>query len=292
MKPRRRVVVPLLSTVIALLLSVLAVSPAVASASVAAPSTASLPRPLVVMSYNIHAGADSAGVYDFDRIAATVRRSGASVVALQEVDRHWSDRSDFDDVAAELGRRLHMHSYVAPIYSNDPATAGGPRAEYGVAVLSAWPVLETTNHEITRLSTQTTDPVPAPAPGFAEVVVNVAGLPVHVYSTHLDYRAEPSVRAVRATETVAIMAQDAGPKILMGDMNAPADAPELAPLHAAYRDAWTAGRGAGLSYPSIVPESRIDQILLSSTVRPLRSWVPDSLASDHRPVASLLLVRR
>lgn len=128
------------------------------------------------MTYNIHAGADSDDVYDLDPIAATVRRSGASVVALQEVDRHWSARSNVDDVAAELGRRLHMHS---------------------------------------------------------------------IYSTHLDYRADPSVRATQAAETVAIMAQDAGPKILMGDMNAPAEAPELAPLHATYRDAWTAGRGAG-----------------------------------------------
>jgi hypothetical protein len=38
-------------------------------------------------------------------------------------------------------------------------------------------VLEFTNHDLTRLSTQTTDPVPAPGAGFADTVVQTGGNP-------------------------------------------------------------------------------------------------------------------
>ena len=38
-----------------------------------------------VLTYNIHSGVGGDGVYDLERIAGVVRRSGADVVCLQEV---------------------------------------------------------------------------------------------------------------------------------------------------------------------------------------------------------------
>lgn len=87
-----------------------------------------------------------------------------------------------------------MQVGFAPIYSLDPVATGELRRQYGVAVLSRFPVLEFTNHDVTRLSTQTADPVPAPTPGFAGMVVQAQGARVHVYLTHLDYRADPALR--------------------------------------------------------------------------------------------------
>ncbi|TVT34734.1 metal-dependent hydrolase, partial [Amycolatopsis rhizosphaerae] len=142
--------------------------------------------PLTVATYNIHAGAGEDDVFDLDRTAEAIRSLHADVVGLQEVDVHWGARSDFTDEARELANRLGMRVFFAPIYDLDPAAAGAPRRRFGVAVLSRYPVLSAENHEITRLSTQVPDPVPAPAPGFAEVAVNVRGTVVHVYCTHLD----------------------------------------------------------------------------------------------------------
>jgi endonuclease/exonuclease/phosphatase family metal-dependent hydrolase len=283
--------------VLTVLLAIVAtLSPVAATSALAAPARPADPshqRALTVMTYNIHAGAGADNVYDLDRIAGTIEASGAKLIALQEVDRHWSARSNFDDVANLLAQRLGMRSFVAPIYSLDPLQPGQPRREYGVAILSAYPILQTTNHEITRLSTQQSNPVPAPAPGFAEVVVNVRGVHLHAYSTHLDYRSDPSVRVAQVADTLAIMAADSGPKILMGDMNAAPDAPELAPLHAAYSDIWPpSGVGPENTFPAIAPTERIDQILVSPQVTPLAAWVPDSLASDHRPVVAQLLIGR
>ncbi|NUW02183.1 endonuclease/exonuclease/phosphatase family protein [Streptomyces sp. CAI 127] len=245
--------------------------------------------PLRVATYNIHAGAGMDGVFDLDRQTAELRSLNADVIGLQEVDRHWGSRSEWRDLARELARRLRMYVSFAPIYSLDPAEPGGPRAEYGVAVLSRHRIVSAENHEITRLSTQDPNPVPAPAPGFGEVVVRVLGLPVHVYVTHLDYRPDPAVRVAQVADTRRIMAEDRGPKILLGDLNAEPAAPELAPL---WRELTDADPGAP-TFPAQDPVKRIDFVAVSKDRAGVRrAWVPESLASDHRAVVADLLLRR
>ncbi|MFE2290570.1 endonuclease/exonuclease/phosphatase family protein [Streptomyces sp. NPDC059452] len=282
MLPRRRV--PQLLVATALL------GASLASPATATPAPGSVP--LRVATYNIHAGAGMDNVFDLDRQAAELRFLEADVIGLQEVDRHWGARSAWRDLAGELAERLRMYVYFAPIYSLDPAEPGGPRAEYGVAVLSRYRILSAENHEITRLSTQDPTPVPAPAPGFGEVVVRVKGQPVHVYVTHLDYRPDPAVRAAQVADTRRIMAEDRGPKILLGDFNAEPGAPELAPL---WQELTDADPGAP-TFPAQDPVKRIDYVAVSKGAGPKGSsrggisvraaWVPESVASDHRAVVA------
>src|SRR5215831_8966500 len=123
---------------------------------------------LRVISYNIQSGSGNlAGT------AQAIRAIGADVVGLQEVDVHWADRSRFVDQASELGRELRMQVRFARIYQFPGAKPGDPPREFGVALLSKFPILEFTNHGITRLSTQETNPVPAPLPGFLEATIDV-----------------------------------------------------------------------------------------------------------------------
>ncbi|MFI2760564.1 endonuclease/exonuclease/phosphatase family protein [Streptomyces echinatus] len=245
--------------------------------------------PLRVATYNIHAGAGQDNVFDLERTAAAIRDLDADVIGLQEVDVHWGARSDYTDEARELAGRLHMRIFFAPIYDLPADTADGPRRQYGVAVLSRFPVRDAQNHEITRLSTQTPDPVPAPAPGFAEVTVKARGTLVHVYATHLDYRADPSVRRAQADDMLAVLAEDRGSKILLGDFNAEPDAPELARLWGPLRDAAPDG---GKTYPAVGPVKRIDVVAVSPDVTVARTHESATAASDHRPVVADLLLRR
>ncbi|MEU5464419.1 endonuclease/exonuclease/phosphatase family protein [Streptomyces althioticus] len=276
-----------------LLAAVLSLTAAPATAAEdALPATPSGSRasvPLRVATYNIHAGAGEDQVFDLDRTAAALRDLRADVIGLQEVDVRWGERSDFTDEARALAEKLRMRVFFAPIYDLDPAAEGGERRQYGVAVLSRHPVLHAENHEITRLSTQTPDPVPAPAPGFAEIVIRVKGVRTHVYSTHLDYRADPSIRAAQVDDMLGILADDRGPSILVGDFNAEPAAPELAPLWHTLRDA---APDAGLTYPAIAPQKRIDLITVSDgiTVTGARTHATD--ASDHRPVVADLRLPR
>ncbi|MGW1546487.1 endonuclease/exonuclease/phosphatase family protein [Streptomyces sp. NPDC002346] len=248
------------------------------------------PVPLRVATYNIHAGSGMDNVFDLDRQAAELRALDADVIGLQEVDVHWGTRSEWRDVAGELAERLDMQVSFAPIYSLDPETPGASRREFGVAVLSKYRIVSAENHEITRLSTQVPNPVPEPAPGFGEVVVRVKGMPVHVYVTHLDYRGDPSVRIAQVADTRRVMAEDEGPKVLLGDFNAEPDAPELAPL---WEDLTDAEPNAP-TFPALDPVKRIDFVAVSKdSVRVRDAAVAETLASDHRPVvADLLLLRR
>jgi endonuclease/exonuclease/phosphatase family metal-dependent hydrolase len=255
----------------------------------AVPAAATPPVSLRVMSFNIHTGIGTDGSFDLARTASVIRDSGADVVGLQEVDVHWADRSEFRDEARELARALAMRVFFAPIYDLPPLADGEPRRRYGVAVLSRYPILAATNHWITRLSTQDENPTPQPAPGLAEAVVLVRGVPVHVYSTHLDFRADPAVRERQVADTLRIMATDrpGAAQVLLGDFNAEPAAPELAPL-------WTvlAAAPSGPTYPAAAPVKRIDYVTVSAGVEVRRSTAPETLVSDHRPVVADLVVRR
>ncbi|MEF9901737.1 endonuclease/exonuclease/phosphatase family protein [Streptomyces sp. P9-A2] len=273
-------------------------APAVVLLAAAAPATAAgagatradAPAvPLRVATYNIHAGAGEDGVFDLDRTARALRDLGADVVGLQEVDVHWGDRSEFVDEARALAGKLDMRVFFAPIYDLAPAAEDAERRQYGVAVLSRYPVIEAENHEITRLSTQAPGPVPAPMPGFAEVTVDVKGVHVHVYSTHLDHRADPSVRAAQVADMLDVLAADRGPKILIGDFNAEATAPELAPLWQRLRDADPDGGG---TYPAVAPIKRIDLVAASFDITVAGAEAVAAEASDHRPVVTDLRVPR
>lgn len=287
---------------VALAVTTLALTTGLAPSAVAGargPAGSPPPVELRVATYNIRAGSGGDNVFDLDRTAAAIAETGADVVALQEVDVAWGARSLNLDVAQELAGRLDMHVGFAPIYSLEPAAAGEPRREYGVAVLSRYPVLEFINHDLTRLSTQGADPVPEPAPGFAEMVVQAKGSRVHVYSTHLDYRADPTVREMQVADTLEILAADGegADQVLLGDFNAPPASPELAPLWEQLTDAFRqVGQGPGATYPARTPTARIDYVAVSPGIDVVDAHVPDTTlarqASDHRPVVADLLLPR
>jgi endonuclease/exonuclease/phosphatase family metal-dependent hydrolase len=249
---------------------------------------------LRVMSYNILHGAGEDGVFDRDRTAAAIRAQRPDVVGLQEVDDHWDARSNFVGEPAVLAAALHMHVFFGAIYDLPPSTAGAPDRRYGVAILSRYRIVHAVDHQITRLSTQDPDPTPAPAPGFPEVVVDVHGQHLHVFDTHLDYRADPSVRQLQVADTVRIMRRAGGRQVLVGDFNAEWDAPELAGLHDyGLTDAWTAtGRSGGDTYPADEPTERIDHVTVTPGIHVRDAFVPDTQASDHRPVVTDLAMTR
>jgi hypothetical protein len=91
-----------------------------------------------------------------------------------------------------------------------------------------------------------------------------------------------------------IMAEDHGrQRILLGDFNAPPDAPELAPLWDQLADAWRSGGvGPELTYPAAAPDRRIDYVTVSAKIGVRLVRVPYTLASDHLPLVADLTVTR
>jgi endonuclease/exonuclease/phosphatase family metal-dependent hydrolase len=244
-------------------------------------------RSIRVVTYNIHAGHG-----DLTRTAETIRALSPDMVALQEVDVHWSERSKFVDQVAALASSLGMEARFAPIYNLPNRDNRDTPREFGVAFLTRHHIVTWRNDTLTRLSTQDSNATPAPAPGLLEAVVDVRGAHVRVFNTHLDYRADPSVRSRQAREMAAALAGVREPLIVFGDMNASPDAPEIVPLFERLRDAWPADSGFGYTYPADVPVKRIDYVLISRDFNVVSARVPASDASDHRPVVVDLVLRR
>ncbi len=248
-------------------------------ASCAHRPVASYDLPVRVMSYNIRSGNG-----DLQKTADAIRSLNADIVGLQEVDVHWSPRSAFADQATELGERLHMQVRFAHIYDLPPSATGDSSREFGVALLSKFPIVNWSNRVITRLSTQQANAQPAPMPGFLEATLDVRGTPVRAFVTHLDYRSDPAVRKRQVQDMLGYIGDARAATLLMGDLNAPPSAAELEPLFRNLRDAWPANAGAGFTYPAERAEKRIDAVLISSHFRVLSAIVPPTLASDHLPV--------
>lgn len=238
---------------------------------------------LRVMTWNI-----AAGHGDLSKIAKVIGESGAEIVALQEVDVRWSERSAFVDQADSLAKSLHMQVRFAPIYSIRDSAGSDKTREFGVAVLSRYPIVDSENHSITRLSTQQQNVAPAPAPGFLETTIDVHGTRIKAFSTHLDYRGNPAVRQKQVAEMLEIFRSSGGPMILFGDLNATPTAAELSPLLQKLQDAWVPAQGNDLTYPAEKPVKRIDYVLTSSDFASISSIVPVTEASDHRPVIASL----
>ena len=255
------------------------------SAAAAEPPETSPSRPLVLATFNIHHAEGADGVLDLGRVAEAVR--GADVVAFQEVDVHYGERSRFEDQAARLGELLGGEvAFGANLVRGD--------ARYGVALVSKFPIRSSVNHRL-PLSPGRESREPR---GLLEVEIEAPGGPLKVFATHLSHDSEPErllqVDRLRALIAGSIAGFDC-PWILMGDLNFRPDSAGYARLmgqvgdRPSFVDTWArSGRGEGFSlgvrggHPI-----RIDYILaspdLASRLETIRVET-ESVASDHQPV--------
>ncbi|MFE5111148.1 endonuclease/exonuclease/phosphatase family protein [Streptomyces sp. NPDC056663] len=241
-------------------------------------------RVLDVMTFNIHHAQGTDDALDLQRIADVVKESGADVIGLQEVDNHYSGRSDWADQPAELAAMLGYHVVFGANIDNNPPTAGGHRIQYGTAILSRYPITEWDNTWLFKSPGQEQR-------GLLHATLDVRGKAVHFYCTHLAAGSQTD-RLHQAPQLVDLIG-DTDPSILVGDFNAVPSAPESQPLQASYTDAWTkAGHGDGMTFPAEGPTERIDDIYTTDQVKPVVTRVlhADPTASDHLPVISRVVV--
>jgi endonuclease/exonuclease/phosphatase family metal-dependent hydrolase len=244
-------------------------------------------QPLKVMSYNIQYGNEG-----LDSVIAVINAEKPDIVGLQEIDVHWEPRSRFVNQAELLAKGTGMHYRFARIYQLPNPDSSKPPREFGVGILSRYPITSFTNHVIARLSTQEENPVPKPLPGFLDATLDVNGTPLRVLNVHLDFRRDPAVRHMQVADMLRAIGDTKTPTLMFGDMNARPDAPELEPLFAKFRDTWPYSQGPGLTGPARNPGGKIDYVLMSDGFRVVKTWVPRVYASDHFPVVAELVLTR
>jgi endonuclease/exonuclease/phosphatase family metal-dependent hydrolase len=241
---------------------------------------------LRVATFNIHHGASPDEALDLERVARVVEALRVDAVGLQEVDRHWSERSGLVDQPAWLARRLRMHHAYGANLDLDPLEPGQPRRQYGTAILSRWPIAAAENTPLPKFEGHEQR-------GLLRARLLVRGTGVMVATTHLQHN-DNAERELQAARIVELLGEDPKRTILTGDLNAVPGTPEITTLTGALDDVWPrAGDGEGLTYSSLDPHARIDYVLASRDVRPATAEVVmrDPEASDHLPVVAELLVR-
>jgi endonuclease/exonuclease/phosphatase family metal-dependent hydrolase len=143
---------------------------------------------LTLVTYNIQYGFGRDGRYDLARAIDAVK--SADVIALQEVERNWS-RTGMRDQPQEIAALLPEHFWVygAPF----DVDAGGRdaagravtrRRQFGLMVLSRWPIQSTRLHPLPK---QDTGEVFNMATGMAETVIAAPGQALRVCNIHLGH---------------------------------------------------------------------------------------------------------
>lgn len=234
---------------------------------------APLRRPFAfrALTYNIRHGARDDGRVDLEAVARVIRASGADVVALQEVDVR-QFRSGLEDQARWLGRRLGMEVVFAP-------TMRRGLGLYGNALLSRFPVRAA--HSLL---------LPGRLEPRGALVAHLAtpGGAVTVVATHLGLSAAD--RRAQAAALARELAGVRGPVVLLGDWNAEAGAPELAPLLARFLPAAPGPDGPSLTLrrPGGALYAAPDRVLVSPGLGVVEARVLPEAVSDHLPVLALL----
>lgn len=221
---------------------------------------------LRVMSFNIQHGA----VSNLETIADVIRAEEPDLVGLQELDVN-AKRSGFVDQAQKLSQLTGM----ASLFGASLAFSDG--GDYGLALLSRFPILQSNKYKLTSTKEQRILLV-------ADIQTKHGTIPIAV--THLGLSS--SERVTQVNEILAKIGNKSG-AILMGDMNATKDSPEMKLLANHFSDSWISSTGTGATFPANKPTSRIDFIYLDGIwPTPIETHVPITTASDHLPVVTFV----
>lgn len=235
---------------------------------------------LRVMTWNIHSAVSLTLRKDLGAVAEEIAASGAEVVALQEIDRHWGHRSHGLDQPAWLAERLGMHWAFCPHIQRAPLPGHDQPRQFGLALLSRVPFERVTLHS---LETTAHRLIPVRRPTLLEGVVRIDGHELSVFVMHFDVFS-PAQRVREAREVTGVLDTVPRPLVFMGDLNSGPGAKPVGALRTGgLMDASVVAHQPLRSFPAHAPVLRLDHILVRGlAVRSVR--VGDSLASDHRPL--------
>jgi endonuclease/exonuclease/phosphatase family metal-dependent hydrolase len=229
--------------------------------------------PVKIMSYNVHSGFAMEGEHDLEAIAKVIEDSGADIIALQEVSRvRLMDGAV--DIPSWLSRRLDM-----PVVFR-----GTEEPIWGNAILSRYPIVESGWGEL-PLAGKLMER------GFVWARIDVGGPePLLVIDTHLHHIGPDTLARQEQVPVLLQFWNDQGYSVLLGDLNATPDSPEMKLIFdAGLLDSWSeAGVGSGYTSNARDPHQRIDWIWHTDDLTTVEVEVLQTQASDHLPVLATL----
>ncbi|WP_025763618.1 endonuclease/exonuclease/phosphatase family protein [Dyadobacter tibetensis] len=232
---------------------------------------------LKVLSYNIHhCNPPSKGaLIDIEAIAEVIRKSGADLVALQEVDVNTIRSGKGNNQARLLAEKTGMNYYFSKAIDYE----GG---DYGVAILSRYSIQDSM-----RLDLPIHANLPEETRTLAAVTVSVApGRQVIFASTHLGLKA--ANRRLQVENILSHFKPFDKEVILAADFNATPDSEEMKMLYPFFSP--SCRENCDFTIPVQRPNRKIDYILHSpvNAFNILETYtIDEQYASDHLPVFTL-----
>jgi endonuclease/exonuclease/phosphatase family metal-dependent hydrolase len=243
--------------------------------------TAEPPHQLRVLCYNVHWCLGTDGKYDVARLADVINKAKPDLVALQEVDVGVKRSGRVHDVR-ELSKLTGLAARFGPTQHYE----GGL---FGNAVMTRLPILDVAIHPL-PYTESTEERTTYPRGAIAVTIQGPDEKPLRFVSTHFQHNVpDDRVAEAKAINKLFAADDDGLRTILAGDMNAVPDAEPITELLKKWTNA--IDETATPTAPATKPRSRIDYVFYreSSQFRVVESKViPESIASDHRPVLAVL----
>lgn len=221
---------------------------------------------LRVMSYNVGGHGARWSRRHVESVARAIAEAAPDVVGLQEVHRG-TRHSRLEDQAEALGRLTGMSVHFGSSFAMEVG-------EFGNAVLTRGELRAAAVH-------------PLPGPGEPRTIlhsrIGLAESEIHFYVTHLAAwgRWGRSARSVQIAGLVERLRQSDGPFVLVGDLNAPPNAPEIGTLMAAELFRMC---GDDVTFTHRFMRQRIDYVFADPGWTTTSYRVIRSGPSDHWPV--------
>jgi endonuclease/exonuclease/phosphatase family metal-dependent hydrolase len=221
-------------------------------------------------------GAD--GVLNLQRVADVIRNSGADVIALNEIDRHYDPRSNYVDQLAWLADELGMYSEFQKTTWKSPIPASGNHErQFGHGVLSKYPIggASTQGRWIyTEYDTHYR--------GLLKVRIDVCGNPMYLYVTNLG--TDAADRLSQAQEAMSFLnPPNYTWKVLAGSFNDTPGSPPINTILTSLSDVF-AGQQQAYTYPAGSPNVRVEYIFVKNTIQSTNTAVLSTQASTHLPI--------
>ena len=230
---------------------------------------------LRIMCYNIRHGRGMDDIVNLERTGNVIKEWKPDLVALQEVDKN-TQRTNRTDQAKLLAEQLGMHF----VFGKAIPYQGG---EYGLAILSRFPILE---HQMVLLPPE----VQQEQRGVLIAKIGVPdaqGKEIRFASTHLSVVSHEE-RAVQIDKIDTLLSEGSTPVIVAGDFNTRPQNESIVRFLKNWKDA--ADPALDKNVTPLSPR-RIDYIFL----RAKDSWevlesrtIDDRITSDHMPIFSVI----
>lgn len=238
--------------------------------------TAQAPPEITILTYNIQMGFDARGIPAPEAQARAIEKSGADLIALQEVGRGWTVNGGVDLVTWLQWRLPKYHLIYGPMNGD----------LWGNVILSRFPV---GGSGWVRFPIRTS----TFQRGLVWAAVHSPAGDLIFINTHFSAFAPFAEERLAQAGDLLQFWKHKPRTIVAGDFNAPPDGPVTQRLRAAGLHELTAPLGLGMAptYSALTPQERIDYLWATPEIDSLAASIPRVTASDHLPVMATVRLR-